>query len=271
MVSHSPEWLAFVRPPAGDLSSCELVHQDRIELRLVDAQNQHAAYVKKLEALGVEVRQLDPLPDHPDAAFVEDCAIVLAEAAIIPIPGASSRRGEVQSVARALGEHRPLLEMTAPATLDGGDVLAVDETLYVGWSSRTNHAGLKSLAHLVLELGLRVKAIEVGGALHLKTAASDLGEGRLLVNPRRLELERVTDLELIAVPVSEPQGANVLRIGTDVILPDSAPRTADLLSDLGLTVHPLCLTTFEAMEAGPTCLSVLVRQYPAGVDCGNHN
>ncbi len=180
MVFRSPEWLALVRPPAGDLGACELVHQERRELRLADALEEHVGYTKALESLGVEVQQLAPLPDHPDAAFVEDCAIVLPDAAIIPIPGASSRRGETRSVAEALAEHRPLLKMSAPANLDGGDVLAADDTLYVGWSSRTNHAGLKSLAHLVLEFGIRVKAVEVSGALHLKTAASDLGEGRLL-------------------------------------------------------------------------------------------
>lgn len=249
--------IALVRRPAGALSSCELLHQSRSPVVLEEALEEHAGYVAALERLGLAVVELEPLPEHPDAAFVEDCAVVLDEVAVIPIPGAPSRRGEVTSIRAALEPHRRCVDMLPPTTLDGGDVLSADDTLFVGWSTRTNHAGLRALAHLVLEEGLRVKAVEVRGALHLKTAASDLGEGRLLVDPRMLNLERIRELELVEVPASEPQGANVLRVGQDVILSDSAPQTAELLTRHGLRVHPLPLTSFERMEAGPTCLSIV--------------
>lgn len=257
-------WLALVRRPAGDLSSHERTHVPATHVSLEAALEEHAAYCTALEGLGVEVRHLEPLPEHPDAAFVEDAALVLDELAVLPIAGAPSRRGESASVRAALAPLRPLVALEPPTTLDGGDVLRVDDTLYVGWSSRTNHAGLRALAHLVLEEGLRVKAVEVRAALHLKTAASDLGQDRLLVDPRHLNLERVRDHELLHVPPGEPQGANVLRIGEHVLLSDSAPRTAELLDSAGLTVHPLPLATFERMEAGPTCLSILVEHAGVG-------
>ena len=50
-------------------------------------------------------------------------AIVLDEFAVITRPGAESRRGETESVARALQPFRPLRRIESPATLDGGDVL----------------------------------------------------------------------------------------------------------------------------------------------------
>ena len=54
-----------------------------------------------------------------------------------------------------------------------------------------------------------------------------------------------------------------LGLADDVLLSASAPRTADLLSAHGLRPHPIPLASFEAMEAGPTCLSVVVRDEPA--------
>jgi len=249
---------ALVRRPAGTLSACERTYRAAQPVELEAALDEHAVYCRTLAELGLRIEELEPLPAHPDAAFVEDCAVVLDDVAILPIPGAPSRRGESASVAAALAPYRECVAMQPPTTLDGGDVLRVDDTLYVGCSRRTNHAGLRALAHLVLAHGLRVKAVEVRGALHLKTAASDLGEGRLLVDSRCLNLARIRDLERVEVHPDEPTGANVLRIDRTVLIAASAPRTAERLARLGYDVRALPLAQFERMEAGPTCLSLLV-------------
>ena len=41
------------------------------------ALKQHAEYVKTLQALGLEVLELDPLEAYPDSCFVEDTAVVM--------------------------------------------------------------------------------------------------------------------------------------------------------------------------------------------------
>ncbi len=51
--------------------------------------------------------------------FVEDPAVVVDEAAVITNLGAASRRGEAESIARALAPFRKLLYIEAPATLEG--------------------------------------------------------------------------------------------------------------------------------------------------------
>ena len=72
--------------------------------------------------------------------FVEDTVVVFpdpagADLAVLTHPGAASRRGEVASVARALGalgDPAPrVARITPPGTLDGGDVLKVGRTAVV--------------------------------------------------------------------------------------------------------------------------------------------
>ena len=81
----------------------------------------------------------------PDSVFIEDTAIVLDELAVITRPGAASRRPETAAVASTLGAFRQLQFLAEPATLDGGDVLRLGRTLYVGVGSRTNAAGVQQL------------------------------------------------------------------------------------------------------------------------------
>jgi dimethylargininase len=164
----------------------------------------------------------------------------LDEVAVITRPALASRRAERDSLTEHLRTLRPLLHITAPGTLEGGDVLAIDETLYVGWSERTNHAGLKQLAHLLLEHGYRVKAAEVRGSLHLKTAVTRIAEDLLLVNP------------------SEPFAACALWLDGVVYFPDNHPRTRERMERAGLEVVTLSLSEFQKAEGGPTCLALVV-------------
>jgi dimethylargininase len=61
------------------------------------------------------------------------------------------------------------------------------------------------------------------------------------------------------LPAPEPAGADLLLLGgTKVGVSAAAPRTADLLAARGLEPVALDIGEFEAVDAGPTCLSVLL-------------
>ncbi len=251
--------IALVRRPPRALA---LGERTFVPARPVDAEVallQHDGYVRSLVELGLEVRALPELEEHPDGAFVEDAAVVLDEIAVIARQGAESRRGETASVAQALEPLRELVHLEEPCTLDGGDVLRVGDTLLVGQSTRTNHAALRRLAHVVLEHGLLVKAVEVEGCLHLKTAATWLGDDFLLANPAWMNMARMPRLDVIEVDPREPFAANALAIDGVVLFPSSFPRTAERIASRGFEVKPLDLSEFLKAEAGPTCLSLLVR------------
>ena len=140
---------AIVRPPSPALSRCELTFLDRQPIDFGRALAQHAAYVDALQRTGLEIHALPADADLPDACFVEDTAIVTDECAVITRPGIESRHGEVDGVAAMLERFRPTVRITDPGTLEGGDVLRVGRTFFVGQTPRTNAEGTRQFAAAV--------------------------------------------------------------------------------------------------------------------------
>jgi dimethylargininase len=249
--------IAITRAVSRALEQCELSHLQRQPIDVALARRQHAAYEQALRDAGCEVRQLAELPAHADSVFVEDTVIVLDEVAVITRPGALSRRGETASVAAALQGLRELCHIEAPGTLDGGDVLRLDRTLYVGASARSNAEGIAQLRSLLAPFGYRVEAISLTDCLHLKTAVTQVAPGRVLLNPAWVGAASFPGFEAITVDPAEPYAANAVMLGDAVIHPASAPRTAERLRRLGIDVRSVDMSETEKAEGGVTCCSVV--------------
>jgi dimethylargininase len=231
----------------------------RIDLYLARAQ--HAGYVATLRALGIVVDVLPTDDDCPDACFVEDTAVVTGTYTIATHPGAPSRRAEVEPVAEVLACHRTVHRMTAPATLDGGDVLRIGSRLFVGLSSRTNREGAEALARVASQDGLEVVQLSVRDGLHLKSACSLASASLLLYDPRLMgdaELSALRACGVELAPVSEPAGANVLAVGDAVLVSAAAPGTAGALQARGLDVRIVDVGEFHKGDGALTCLSLRV-------------
>src|SRR5689334_9494481 len=177
------------------------------------------------------------MSELPDSVFVEDTAVVLPEIAVIARPGAASRRPEVTSVADALRAHRPLRFIEASGTLDGGDVLVIGSTIYVGESARTNSEGVRQLAEFAAAYGYAVRPVKVSRCLHLKSAVTRVAEDIILVNSAWVDSSSFKDMNQIEVHPSEPFAANALRIGENVIYPRTYDKTRARLEEFGLNVH----------------------------------
>jgi dimethylargininase len=171
--------------------------------------------------------------------------------------GAASRRAEVVSLAEALARYRPLKFLTAPATLDGGDVLRIGRSLFVGLSRRTNRQGLEHLSELVRPHGYGVLPVKVTGCLHLKSACSYVGNGTILVNRSWIDVEPFGAFGLLDVPDEEPAAANALLLNDVVILPTSFPKTCALLEERGFRVRTVDVSELQKAEAGVTCCSLI--------------
>lgn len=254
-----PRIVAIVRPPSDALARCELTHLAREPIDTVLAREQHAGYAALLRELGAGVLALPPQPDLPDAVFVEDTAIVLDELAVMTRPGAATREPEVASVAAALSGFRALAWLTPPATLDGGDVLRVERTLYVGRSSRTNAAGVDQLAGHLAPVGYDIRAVPVAGALHLKSACTYLGRGVLLANPAWIDVSAFTGLDVLPVDPAEPRAGNTFLVGDTVVMADGFPRTRARIAERGFTVRTVPLSELQKAEAGGSCMSLVFR------------
>jgi dimethylargininase len=229
-----------------------------VPIDLDRARRQHAELERAMESLGATIVRAAAADEMPDAVFVEDTAVVVEEIAVLTRPGAASRRGETEAVAAVLAEYRPLARMTGPATLDGGDVLRVGRTLYVGCSSRTNDAGVEQLRGFARPFGYRVVTTAVNGCLHLKSAVTAIGDGLLLVNPRWVAADALDGLERIEVDPAEPMAANALRVGDAVLFPAHYPRTRRRLEDRGICVVSVECDELAKAEGAVTCCSILI-------------
>jgi len=253
--------VALVREPSASLAECELSYLDRTPIDLNRTRAQHAAYCAALHAAGAEVRVLPALDHLPDAAFVEDTAVVVDEVAILGALGVGSRAAEADAIVGTLEAYRPVRRLDRPdATLEGGDVLRVGRTVYVGRSGRSNEAGHRGLRLLLEPLGYTLRDVPVEGCLHLKTGCSFAGDGIVVLNPSWVSARTFEQDGLTAVPVtsSEPWAANVLRIGQTLLIPAGNPATARRLRVAGLDLMEIDISEFQKAEAGLTCLSLLI-------------
>ncbi len=249
--------LAITRAVSASLAACELTHLPRRPIDVERAVAQHGAYEAALTDLGVRVVRAAPAPELPDAVFIEDTALVLDEVAILTRPGAPSRRAETAGVAASLAPYRPLRHLTAPATLDGGDVLCLGREVFVGESSRSNGEGIAQLQTALEPHGYRVIATPFRGCLHLKSAVTAVGERRLLVNPAWISPERFPGYDAIAVDPGEPAAANALLVDAAVIYPAHFPRTAARLSARRVPLQLVECDELAKAEGGVTCCSLL--------------
>src|SRR5438128_3057065 len=220
---------ALTRSVGPSIGECALSFLPRQAIDVALAMQQHAAYEGFLRGQGARVISLPAEPDLPDAVFVEDTAVVVDEVAVMTQPKLDSRRREVPSVATALTPHRRLAFVTGIATLEGGDVVWIGRTLYVGASERTNAAGIAQLGASLEPYNYQVRMVEVTGCLHLKSTVSYVGRNTLLANCAWADLAPFDGFEVVDVPASEPGGANALLIGEEILLPASYPHAQALL------------------------------------------
>lgn len=250
---------AFTREVSPRLAECQLTHLQRVPIDASKAARQHSAYERELVDSGLRIVRLPELRDDPDAVFVEDTALLLGEHAVITRPGAASRIGETNSTAAGLsGEFH--LHRIESGFLDGGDVLRIGRTLYVGLSSRTNAAGINSLSELVACLGYKVVKAELRDCLHLKSGATlagpdGAGTPVLIFNERSVDPSQFEGVEPLAV--EEPAAANCVRAKDRLILPCGNPRTANLLRERGFQLVEIDVSELQKAEAGVTCMSLI--------------
>ena len=250
--------LALVREVSPKLAQCELTHLTRVAIDAVRARQQHQEYTQALQALGCNLEWLPPLPEHPDGVFVEDTAVVLPELAVVTRPGVASRRGETATAAAALARYLPVVSLTEPGCLDGGDVVHIGRELYVGASARSNAAGVAQLAAALEPAGYRVRAVTLQGCLHLKSACSFVAPDVLLVNADWVDPTLFGALRVVRVDEREPHGANALTVGGTTLVSAAFPFTRARLEAAGVTTHALDVSELQKAESALTCMSLVL-------------
>ncbi|MDY0911147.1 dimethylargininase [Microbacterium sp. CFBP9034] len=248
----------FVRRPSPLLAEGELTHLERVAVDPALAHEQWQAYVTAFRSCGWDVIEVEPADAQPDGVFVEDAVVVFDDLAVLCRAGAESRRGEASTVeAAVVASGLLVVGIEQPGTLDGGDVLKVSRTAYVGRSARTNDAGISQLRAAIEPRGWTVVEVPVTKVLHLKSGVTALPDGTVIGYPPLVDDPASFD-RFLAVP--EAHGTAVVVLDeTTVLMSADAPESAELFRGRGLEVITTPVTEFEKLEGCVTCLSVRVR------------
>lgn len=249
--------LALTREVSPAFANCELTHLPRVAIDVGKAVAQHAAYERALESVGCTIQRIGAGPGMPDSVFIEDAAVVFDEIAIVTRPGAASRRAETPAVEEALGHHRPLTRIEPPGTMDGGDVMVVGRSVFVGCSSRTNMAAIEQMRGMVAPLGYSLQPVSVRGCLHLKSAVTALDDNTLLINPASARAEEFGGFSLVAVDPRERSAANIVRVKDRLVYSGAYPRTLEHIVRHGFSVTTVDVGEIAKAEGAVTCCSLI--------------
>ncbi|MEU0061102.1 dimethylargininase [Streptomyces sp. NPDC006334] len=254
-----PSKKALIRRPSPRLAEGLVTHLEREAVDVGLALKQWEGYVEALRANGWETVEVDPADDCPDSVFVEDAVVMYRNVALIARPGAESRREETAGVEETVARMGCSVNwIWEPGTLDGGDVLKVGDTVYVGRGGRTNAAGVQQVREAFEPLGARVVAVPVSKVLHLKSAVTALPDGTVIGHIPKVDRPALFP-RFLSVP--EEAGAHVVLLGgPKLLMAASAPRTRELLESLGYEPVVVDISEFEKLEGCVTCLSVRMRE-----------
>lgn len=194
--------------------------------------------------------------NFPDSTFVEDTAVVTEKCAIITHPGHVSRQGEVESIKIELNKHRPIETIIAPGTLDGGDIMQVEDHFYIGLSDRTNKEGARQLEIHLNKYGYTASTINVKDILHLKSGINYVGDGIIVLMESLKDTKEVIDYKKILINNEETYASNCVRINNCIIMAKGFPDTKKKLSTTHYKIIELDMSEFAKMDGGLSCLSL---------------
>lgn len=227
------------------------------------ARRQHESYAAALRDAGYEIEIVAADNDHPDCVFIEDTAVVVGSVAVAARPGVEGRRGEVRPVIERLERKFPVVEIEAPGTLDGGDVMMMGNNVFVGRSKRTNDEGIAQLSRVAESQGLSVTTVPVEEVLHLKSGVLPVDDHTVVVTKGTVDESLLSGLRIVYEAPHERHAFSALPLGNGgVLVTANAPGTTALVADLGLSPVLIDVSEIQAADGGLTCMSILIDDRP---------
>lgn len=247
---------AFVRTPGSSMVSGLTSHHTGPP-DYTTALVQHKEYITALEKCGLQVHILEHDESYPDSTFVEDVAVLTPHGAIITRPAAPSRRGEIDSIRDVLPLYfQQIDEITAPGSLDGGDILQVGNQFYIGQSDRTNREGAKQFITIIERFGMTGRVVPVTDVLHLKTGVTAISEQLFVATGELGKRPEFSSYTIINVPDHSAPAANCIRINDHILMPAGFPEIRKKISTHCERIIELDISEYAKIDGGLTCLSL---------------
>ena len=236
--------------------------------------SEYEAFEQVFKDNGTEVLYLpEDASVNMDSIYCRDAAIATSKGMIICNMGKEGRKNEPLAEQKAFEANGiPVLGViTAPGTIEGGDVAWLDEkTLAVGHTYRTNEEGIKQITALLKPLGVEVITVPMphyrgpSDVFHLMSVLSPVDKNLAVVYSPLIPIVFRNELinrgfELVEVPEAEfdSMGCNVLALAPRVcLMVKGNPITKAGLEKAGCKV-----IEYEGAEisvkggGGPTCLT----------------
>ncbi len=245
---------ALVRDIGDRYKSCLSTHPLHSTLDIELARRQHAAYCEALSELGLEVIRVPRDDAHPDSVFVEDNVVAHCGKALICRMAKTSRRGEEVGVEEVLRQYMQVKRATSPATVEGGDVVHLEDRLISGISQRTNPEGIAQMQEW---LGVPVSTIFDPGIMHLKSYVTYLGKGIMIATERYATHPALEGYQIIIPPSKDEYAADTLTVGDTVLMAEGYPEAKTMVEEAGFEVTTLNVSEIQKCDGALTCMSVL--------------
>ena len=246
---------AIVRGVANTFDKCLRSPHSRGRIDVDLARRQHGAYCEILKQLDLALIEIEPDDRFPDCCFVEDTAIVTRDKAIITSMGAESRVGEGAEVRKRLETHKEIHEIKRPGSIDGGDVIVINQSIYIGVGERTNEAAIEQIRSILCASEYEIVPVKISGILHLKSACTYIGDNHVVMIPGHFDEEIFAGYQAIIVPKHEAYAANCLSVNGKVLISKGYPRTKKLIEDRCFETVDLEMSEFRKGHGALTCLS----------------
>lgn len=247
---------AVVRSVPDSYDHCVRTNVEEINIEL--AKIQHAEYCKILQKLGLSLIWVEGDNALPDSCFVEDTAVILGEKAVICRMSVESRIREVAAVAKVLEKLKQIHYIRSPAAIDGGDVLKIEDRVFIGLSARTNERAVDQIKEILEDSNLEVIPLRISRVLHLKSACTYLGNNYVILSKGCFDDGVLSGLNKIVVPKGEEYAADCLAVNGTVLMSKGYPRTRTLIEREGLPVEELDMSEFRKGDGALTCLSIIL-------------
>ena len=247
---------AIVRPVPDPYDRCIRTNREKIDVAL--AKRQHAEYCKVLQKLGLDLIWIKGDNALPDSCFVEDTTVVFGEKAVICNMRAKPRANEVAEVAKVMKELKETYRIKPPATIDGGDVLRVEDKVFVGISARTNLHAISQLKKILENSKMNIVPVKVRKVLHLKSACTYLGNEFVILSEGCFDTNVLQGLRKIIVPRGEEYATDCLAVNGTVLIAKGHAETRKLVEKEGFRVEELEISEFRKGDGALTCLSIIL-------------
>lgn len=222
------------------------------------ALDQHNNYIRALQKCDVDITILPADENFPDSVFVEDPVLCTPHCAIITRPGAESRRGETQIIEETIKRfyRDKVQKITAPGTVEAGDIMMVDNHYYIGLSARTNQQGAEQIIAILNQYGMTGSIVTLEKVLHLKTGLAYLENNNLLAAGEFITKPEFQHLNIIEIPEYESYAANCIWVNGKVIMPAGYPITQAKIAALGYQVIEVDTSEYRKIDGGVSCMSL---------------